>query len=84
MTSRKKSAHKKKEKRPAEQRKLHIFKNQYDRIVKCAKASALTTPVQLLIIASYLNRLNFKERINQYVRWDPTQFPIPDPHQNHE
>jgi transposase len=74
MTSRKKSAHKKKEKRPAEQRKLHIFKNQYDRIVKCAKASALTTPVQLLVIASYLNRLNFKERINQYVRWDPTQW----------
>jgi len=74
MTSRKRTAPKKKEKRPVEQRKLNIFKNQYDRIVKCAKVSALTTPVQLVVIASYLNRLDFKESINRHVQWDPTQW----------
>lgn len=74
MAHRKKSAPKKRDQRPASHRKMNAFKNQFDQIVKCSNASALTTPVPLVVIASYLNRLDFKESINRYVRWDPTQW----------
>jgi len=34
----------------------------------------ITTPVPLIVIASYLNRLDFIETINRSLRWDPTQW----------
>ena len=74
MTSRKQPAPKKKQKPRASPRKMNTFRHQFDQILRRSEDSAKRTPLPLLVIASYLNRLDFIETINRNVRWDPAQW----------
>ena len=74
MTSRKQPAPKKKQKLRASPRKMNTFRHQFDKILQRSEDSANRTPLPLVIIASYLNRLDFIETINRNVRWDPAQW----------
>ena len=74
MIKRKQTAAKKKQKRRACIKKLNTFRHQFEEIVQNSESSSLTTPLSLLVIASYLNRLDFKGSINRFLRWDPTQW----------
>jgi transposase len=74
MVNKKQSAPKKKQKRPASIRKMNIFRHQFEQIIRSSENTSLTTPVPLIVIASYLNRLDFKGTINRSVRWDSTQW----------
>ena len=74
MTRSKHPTHKK-EKRPrASAQKMSAIRHEFDEIVRSSEDLALRTPLQLIVIATYLNRLDFKERINRHVRWDATQW----------
>lgn len=61
---------------PGRSRNKRSFEDQLNRISKDAKDKSLTIPLSLLVIASYLNRLRFKELINERLRWDPEQWKI--------
>ena len=74
MTHRKQPALKKKQKPRLSPRKMNTLRHQFEQILRGSEDSALRTPLPLLVIASYLNRLDFKESINRNVRWDPTQW----------
>ena len=50
------------------------FDDQLRRISDEKEDNLLIIPFSLLVIASYLNRLHFKEIINERLRWDPTQW----------
>jgi uncharacterized HAD superfamily protein len=39
------------------------LRHEFDQIL------ALRTPLPLIVIATYFNRLGFKESINRYVKW---------------
>ena len=53
------------------------FKQDLSNIIRSShQISENRTPIQLLIIASYLNRLKFIETINAQVRWDEKQWKL--------
>jgi transposase len=54
--------------------KIHSIRNEFDQIVKGSEDLAQRTPLALIVIATYLNRLCFKDSINRHVRWDATQW----------
>ncbi len=54
--------------------RLRSLKNDLSKTVRCSQDHCGRTPLQLLIIASYLNRLNFIETVNNSVRWDKDQW----------
>lgn len=74
MTHPKPHARKKKGKRRSHPRKMNTLRHQFDQIVQGSEDLALRTPLPLIVIATYLNRLDFKESINRYVKWDPAQW----------
>jgi len=53
---------------------MNTLRHQFDQIVQGSEDLALRTPLPLIVIATYLNRLDFKESINRYVKWDPAQW----------
>ena len=59
---------------PGQLRTKESFEDQLNRISKNSEDPSLTIPLSLLVIASYLNRLRFKEIINKRLRWDPEQW----------
>lgn len=74
MTPPKPHSHKKKGRRQPSPQKMNTLRHQFDLIVQGSEDSALRTPLPLIVIATYLNRLNFKGYINRYVKWDPAQW----------
>jgi transposase len=74
MTHPKPHARKKKGKRRSHPRKMNTLRHQFDQIVQGSEDLAQRTPLPLVVIATYLNRLDFKESINRYVKWDPAQW----------
>ncbi|MCX6674511.1 MAG: IS1634 family transposase [Methanothrix sp.] len=50
------------------------MRSEFEQTVKGSEDSSQRTPLSLILIATYLNRLNFKESINRYVKWDPAQW----------
>jgi hypothetical protein len=52
---------------------MRIFKRDLSNIICSSHQLSDRTPIQLLVIASYLNRLKFFETINAQVRWDKKQ-----------
>lgn len=74
MTPLKPHARKKKGKRRSHPRKMNTLRHQFDQIVQGSEDLAQRTPLPLVVIATYLNRLDFKESINRYVKWDPAQW----------
>ena len=74
MTSPKHPVTRKKYRGPASARKMNTLRHQLVQIINGAEDSALRTPAALIVIATYLNRLNFIDSVNQKVRWDPTQW----------
>ena len=74
MTHSKPHARKKKGKRRSSPRKMNTLRHQFDQIVQGSEDSALRTPLPLIVIATYLNRLDFKRYINRHVKWDPAQW----------
>jgi transposase len=74
MTHPKPHARKKKGKRRSHPRKMNTLRHQFDQIVQGSEDLAQRTPLPLIVIATYLNRLDFKESINRYVKWDPAQW----------
>jgi transposase len=74
MTHPKPHARKKKGKRRSHFRKMNTLRHQFDQIVQGSEDLAQRTPLPLIVIATYLNRLDFKESINRYVKWDPAQW----------
>jgi hypothetical protein len=63
MIHSKPQARKTKGKRRSHPRKMNTLRHEFDQIL------ALRTPLPLIVIATYLNRLGFKESINRYVKW---------------
>ena len=55
-------------------RNKQSFEDQLRRISDEKDDNSLIIPLSLLVIASYLNRLRFKDIINERLRWDPTQW----------
>jgi transposase len=53
---------------------MNTLRRQFDQIVQGSEDLAQRTPLPLVVIATYLNRLDFKESINRYVKWDPAQW----------
>jgi transposase len=74
MTHPKPHTRKKKGKRRSHPRKMNTLRRQFDQIVQGSEDLAQRTPLPLVVIATYLNRLDFKESINRYVKWDPAQW----------
>jgi transposase len=56
-------------KKPA--RNLQSFRDEIKRISRNVEEKDLQTPLSLIVIAYYLNRLNFIGTINDLLRWDP-------------
>jgi len=54
--------------------RLRKLKADLSQCIHSSQQHSDRTPVQLLIIASYLNRLNFIETVNRHVRWDENQW----------
>lgn len=73
MTSSHHPVTRKKYRDPASPRKMNTLRRQLGQIIQSTEDTALRTPASLLIIATYLNRLNFIGSVNQKVRWDSTQ-----------
>jgi len=74
MARLKQNAPKKSERRSASARKMNAIRRQFNQIVLDSNDLSLRTPFPLLVIATYLNRLNFKEFINSRLRWDQAQW----------
>ena len=74
MTNSKPHARKKKGKRRSHPRKMNTLRHQFDQIVQGSEDLAQRTPLPLIVIATYLNRLDFKGYINRHVKWDPAQW----------
>ena len=54
--------------------RVQTLKQDLSNIISSSHKRSDRTPIQLLVIASYLNRLNFIETINAQVRWDKKQY----------
>lgn len=74
MSRRHNSANKRTDKPAHVIRNKQSFDDQLRRISEEKEDNSLIIPLSLLVIASYLNRLRFKEIINERLRWDPTQW----------
>ena len=74
MTRTKHLAHKKKKRPRASAKKMNAIRHQFDQIIQSSEDSALRTPLPLIVIATYLNRPDFKASINRYAQWDTTQW----------
>ena len=74
MTASKNPVARKKYRSPASSRKMNTLRYQLGKIIQSAQDTALRTPATLIVIATYLNRLNFIASVNQKVRWDPSQW----------
>ena len=74
MSRRNNSANKRTAKPAHVTRSKQSFDDQLRRISDEKEDNSLIIPFSLLVIASYLNRLHFKEIINERLRWDPTQW----------
>jgi len=74
MTASKHLVAQKKYRSPASSRKMNTLRYQLGQIIQSAEDTTLRTPASLIVIATYLNRLNFIASVNQKVRWDPTQW----------
>lgn len=58
-------------------RRLQEFKQDFNRVITQSSRQEdkdYRTPLQLLVIATYLNRLNFIDYINTHLTWDKTQW----------
>lgn len=53
--------------------RMQTLKKDLANIISSSHQRSDRTPIQLLVIASYLNRLKFIETINDQVRWDEKQ-----------
>jgi transposase len=53
---------------------FRTLKHNLSKTIRCKSAECSRTPMQLLIIASYLNRLKFIDTINNCIRWDRDQW----------
>lgn len=49
------------------------FKRDFDKVVTTSEQKNEHTPLQLLIIATYLNRLHFMDRVNRMIPWDESR-----------
>lgn len=58
---------------------MEILRHHFDQILEKSEDFALRTPLPLVVIASYLNRLDFIGTINRNLRWDPAQSQISHP-----
>ena len=54
--------------------RLRSLKKELQETIQSVKKTSFSTPLQLIIIASYLNRLHFIDQINTKVEWDKTQW----------
>ena len=50
------------------------FKRDFDKVVTTSEQKNEHTPFQLLIIATYLNRLHFIDHINRVITWDESRW----------
>ena len=50
------------------------FKHNFDKVVTTSEQKNEHTPFQLLIIATYLNRLNFIDLVNRMITWDESRW----------
>ena len=50
------------------------FKRDFDKIVTASVSKSASTPLQLLVISSYLNRLHFIEHVNCHLSWDESRW----------
>ena len=65
----------KKKKRPkVSVHKMKALRRQLEQIGQSKEDLSRQTPFHLLVVASYLNRLNFKEIFNSSLQWDETQW----------
>lgn len=74
MSHHKKSARERDHNQTHATRNKQSFEDQLQRASNEKEDKLLTIPLSLLVIASYLNRLRFKEIINERLRWDSTQW----------
>jgi len=58
---------------PKPSTRLKKLKTDLSDLIKSSHPKSDKTPLQLLLIASYLNRLNFIDTVNRHVRWDKSQ-----------
>ena len=54
--------------------RLRTLKQDLAKTIQASQQHSARTPLQLLIIASYLNRLKFIDTVNDHVRWDENQW----------
>jgi transposase len=54
--------------------RLRTLKQDLAKTIHASQQHTGRTPLQLLIIASYLNRLKFIDSVNDHVRWDESQW----------
>ena len=50
------------------------FKRDFDKIVTASVSRSARTPLQFLVISSYLNRLHFIEHVNRHLSWDESRW----------
>lgn len=50
------------------------FRRDFDKIVTASVSKSARTPLQLLVISSYLNRLHFIEHVNHHLSWDESRW----------
>ena len=50
------------------------FKRDFDKVVTASECKSDRTPLQLLIIATYLNRLQFINHVNNLITWDDSKW----------
>ena len=74
MTRSKHHKSKKRERPKVSVHKMNALRRQLEQIAQSAEDLSKQTPFHLLVIASYLNRLNFKEIFNSSLQWDKTQW----------
>lgn len=74
MTPKKGNGRKKKAKHPSHPKKINTLRLDLNELFQGYEDLTERTPLQLIVIANYLNRLNFINTINNYVKWDPDQW----------
>jgi len=74
MTHSNPRARKKKGLRASSPQKMNTLRHVFGQSIQGSNDPTRRTPLSLIVIATYLNRLDFKRSINHYVRWDPAQW----------
>jgi transposase len=54
--------------------RLRSLRKDLQETIQSVKKTSYSTPLQLIIIACYLNRLHFIDQVNSNVEWDETQW----------